>query len=87
MRQLQIAKRAALIRMHGARYARRQDEGRLRFVAVRLAECSDSDPEHGQLVPLDLLDRAILEIISLGCAANILTGSEYARFEEAWRDK
>ena len=46
-----------------------------------------SDPEHGQLVPLDLLDRAILEIISLGCAANILTGSEYARFEEAWRDK
>lgn len=43
MRQLQIAKRAALIRMHGARYARRQDEGRLRFVAVRLAECSDSE--------------------------------------------
>ncbi len=46
-----------------------------------------SDPEHGQLVPLDTLDRAILAIVELGFASGHITDADVRRFDEAWHDK
>lgn len=46
-----------------------------------------SDPEHGQLVPLELLDGAIVMLVGMAFEAGRLTDAEYARFDEAWNDK
>lgn len=44
------------------------------------------DPDHGQMVPLDLLDAAIVTIINLGHKAGSLTDADVGRFVEAWHE-